>query len=301
MRVVGPARRALLAILLLHAGEVLTADRLIDELWGERAAGDRGQEPAGARVAVAQGVGRRGYGAALATTAAAMCCALSLGSSIWRCLSGCWARVARRSPMVGREAQARRSAEALALWHGPALAEFADQPFAREATRETRGAALGGGRGADRRRSAVGATPRVDRGAGEPGFGQPVARAAARAADAGAISQRPPGRCAGGLPRDAQAARSTSSACEPGDELRALERAVLAHDPRLDLGSDEPSGMGLRAERMAAAAGPPARGSSRVAARAGGHGAPWRQRGRAADRRSGEPFCSRRSPRWLSG
>src|SRR5947208_6487854 len=37
VRVVGPTRRALLAILLLHAGEVLTADRLIDELWGERA------------------------------------------------------------------------------------------------------------------------------------------------------------------------------------------------------------------------------------------------------------------------
>ena len=33
----GPSRRALLAILLLHAGEVLTGDRLIDELWGERA------------------------------------------------------------------------------------------------------------------------------------------------------------------------------------------------------------------------------------------------------------------------
>jgi DNA-binding SARP family transcriptional activator len=35
--VVGPTRRGLLAILLLHAGEVLPADRLIDELWGERA------------------------------------------------------------------------------------------------------------------------------------------------------------------------------------------------------------------------------------------------------------------------
>ena len=33
----GPSRRALLAILSLHAGELLTGDRLIDELWGERA------------------------------------------------------------------------------------------------------------------------------------------------------------------------------------------------------------------------------------------------------------------------
>ena len=37
VRVVGPTRRGLLAMLLLHAGEVVSADRLIDELWGERA------------------------------------------------------------------------------------------------------------------------------------------------------------------------------------------------------------------------------------------------------------------------
>ena len=32
----GPKQRAVLAILLLHAGEVVPSDRLIDELWGER-------------------------------------------------------------------------------------------------------------------------------------------------------------------------------------------------------------------------------------------------------------------------
>ena len=32
----GSKPRALLALLLLHAGETLTSDRLIDELWGER-------------------------------------------------------------------------------------------------------------------------------------------------------------------------------------------------------------------------------------------------------------------------
>ena len=35
----GAKQRALLAILLLHANEVVSTDRLIDELWGERAAG----------------------------------------------------------------------------------------------------------------------------------------------------------------------------------------------------------------------------------------------------------------------
>ena len=31
----GPKPRALLGVLLLHANEVVPADRLIDELWGE--------------------------------------------------------------------------------------------------------------------------------------------------------------------------------------------------------------------------------------------------------------------------
>ena len=31
----GAKQRALLAVLLLHANEVVSADRLIDELWGE--------------------------------------------------------------------------------------------------------------------------------------------------------------------------------------------------------------------------------------------------------------------------
>jgi len=32
----GPKQRALLAVLLLHRGEVVSTDRLIDQLWGER-------------------------------------------------------------------------------------------------------------------------------------------------------------------------------------------------------------------------------------------------------------------------
>ena len=36
LRLGGDKQRALLAILLLQAGEVVSADRLIDGLWGER-------------------------------------------------------------------------------------------------------------------------------------------------------------------------------------------------------------------------------------------------------------------------
>ena len=33
----GPQQRALLAVLLVHRGESVSSDRLIDELWGEQA------------------------------------------------------------------------------------------------------------------------------------------------------------------------------------------------------------------------------------------------------------------------
>jgi DNA-binding SARP family transcriptional activator len=41
VRILGVRQRELLAILLLHAGEVVSTDRLMDALWGEeqRAAG----------------------------------------------------------------------------------------------------------------------------------------------------------------------------------------------------------------------------------------------------------------------
>src|SRR5215218_9871489 len=47
----GSKQRALLALLLLHANETLTTDRLIDELWGER-------PPAGAAKTVQMQISR---------------------------------------------------------------------------------------------------------------------------------------------------------------------------------------------------------------------------------------------------
>ena len=55
----GAKQRALLALLLLNANHVVSRERLIDELWGERAAGDRGHERAGLRLAASQAAARR--------------------------------------------------------------------------------------------------------------------------------------------------------------------------------------------------------------------------------------------------
>jgi DNA-binding SARP family transcriptional activator len=125
----GPKPRALLALLLLHPNEVVPADRLVDELWG----GDSGEGGAGAlRVNVAR-------------------LRKALPEGVLRTRSpGYVVRVApdeldlhRFEHLVdeGRGLLARglatdasqRLREALSLWHGPALADFAYESFAQPA------------------------------------------------------------------------------------------------------------------------------------------------------------------------
>ncbi len=129
----GTKPRALLALLLLHANETLTTDRLIDELWGERA-------PAGAAktlqmhisrlrkaLAGSDGSGRaspivtreRGYELALDPE--------QLDSHRFERL------LARgRAELAGDRADSavRAFEEALALWRGDPLADLAYEPFA---------------------------------------------------------------------------------------------------------------------------------------------------------------------------
>src|SRR3954469_23775031 len=74
---------------------------------------------------------------------AAMCCGSTPAGPICRCLGGWWPQDGGRAPTGGAggpgalaDGRARSAgvvlAEALALWRGPPLAEFGDQPFARE-------------------------------------------------------------------------------------------------------------------------------------------------------------------------
>jgi YVTN family beta-propeller protein len=122
----GSKQRALLALLLLHANQVVSRDRLIDEVWGDRAP----KTAAAALQGYVSGL-RKALGARRILTRAPGYLLqvepndLDLGS---------FDRLAR----AGREALANGDAErasqmfaeALALWRGPPLADLDVAPFA---------------------------------------------------------------------------------------------------------------------------------------------------------------------------
>ncbi len=125
----GPKQRSLLALLLVHAGEVVSRDRILDELWPEDAGSAepklhvsvsrlrkllaRGDEQAVVR-------GPHGYGLAIEDD--------QLDARRFERLV-----VAGRAALAEGDQGGARSflADALALWRGPALADLAYESFAQ--------------------------------------------------------------------------------------------------------------------------------------------------------------------------
>jgi predicted ATPase/DNA-binding SARP family transcriptional activator len=118
--------RLLLADLLLHEGQPLSTDRLIDDLWGDRLPGNPRntlqtkvsqlrkvleQEPGGGKLVIYQ---RGGYAMPV-----------DLDVTRFRAL------VARARDSNDVRARSRLLADALSLWRGPVLDEAAHEPFAR--------------------------------------------------------------------------------------------------------------------------------------------------------------------------
>ncbi len=104
----GPKQRALLAVLLLHANDVVSAERLVDELWGDDAAGDERQDRPGLRLAPAQGARRP---TALVTAGAGVSPARSSPARSTSPASSDWppGRARRRAGARGARSCARRS------------------------------------------------------------------------------------------------------------------------------------------------------------------------------------------------
>lgn len=223
-------QRALLAVLLLRAGEVVSTDHLIDALWGERA-------PASALNSIhiyvshlrkAVGNGRlqtRGHGYLLALEPEQ----LDLGRFERLLGEG-------RELLAGGEAE--RAADtlraALALWRGPPLSDFASEPFAQDeiarleelrlaALEERIEADLALGRHAE-------LVPEL-----EPLVREQPLRERLRAQLMLALYRS--GRQTEALDAYRQARRLLAEelGLEPGRRLQELEGAILRQDARLDL------------------------------------------------------------------
>jgi DNA-binding SARP family transcriptional activator len=122
----GPKQRAVLAVLLLHANQVVTSDRLIDQVWGDEAPETVKTVLQGAvsnlrKLLGPETIGTRPGGYQLV-----------LGSHGFD-LHRFEALLAEAREAPGPAEASARLREALGLWRGPALSDFAYEPFAQTA------------------------------------------------------------------------------------------------------------------------------------------------------------------------
>jgi DNA-binding SARP family transcriptional activator len=228
----GPRQRALLALLLLHANEVVSTDRLVDRLWAEHP-----PPAAGKTVAVYVSRLRKALG----------------GDRLVGRPPGYLLRVDRSEldlahferlvDEAGRADPAQagmKLRQALALWRGPPLADLAYEPFARAEIRrldELRWAAV------ERRIDADLATGRHTELIGELEalIAEHPLRERLRAQLMLALYRS--GRQAEALEQYRAARRDLTEqlGLEPSGELQRLEAAILRHDPALDPLSPPPA------------------------------------------------------------
>jgi DNA-binding SARP family transcriptional activator len=222
-------QRALLALLVLHAGKVVSRDRLIDDLW-------HGEPPAAAEITLRSHISRlrSAVGAARlpSRTPGYVLLVAPEELDVTRC---------ERLLVEGREALAQgratvaaeRLRSALALWRGPALCDVAYEPFAQgEIGRldELRIAII------EERIEADLALARHTDLVGE--LEALVAEHPLRERLRGQLmlALYRSGRQAEALERYRQARRALTDelGLEPSDALKHLQRAILAHEPSLE-------------------------------------------------------------------
>ena len=244
----GSRQRALLAILLLNAGQVVSNDRLIDELWGAEPPRSGG---AALRVRVSElrkalDGGREGADSLIVTAPPGYVIRVDperIDAHRFERLLHEGSETLRRGAV---EAAASTLREALALWRGPALSDLAYESFAQaEAARleelrliareELIEAELGLGRHAE---LVVELEALID---AEPLRERPRAQLM--------LAQYRSGRMADALSayRDARRVFVDELGIEPSPALADLERAILRHDASL-----EPGGRSRSAERTIA-------------------------------------------------
>ncbi|HEV8250525.1 MAG TPA: AfsR/SARP family transcriptional regulator, partial [Gaiellaceae bacterium] len=228
----GSKRRALLALLILHANEVVRTDRLVDDLWGEH-------PPENAAAALQSHVSRLRK---------------HLGADVL--VTKPWGYVLRADPQtidlqlfetlvaeartLAAQERRERLRDALAVWRGPALADIASEPaLVTEVARleELRLSAL---------------EQRIDADlelGGEPGLVAELESLVAKHP----LRERLRGQLILALYRAGRQAEALEAyretrrvlveelGIEPSPELRELEQAILRQDPALVVAPPPPS------------------------------------------------------------
>jgi YVTN family beta-propeller protein len=225
----GAQQRALLAVLLIHRGEVLSTDRLIDELWGERAPSSAIKIVQGYISQLRKALGddlilTRGHGYLLAVES----------ERVDACRFEALVAGGHSALAAGDAASAdRRLGEALALWRGEPLADFAYERFAQGEIARLGQARLAALEDRIDARLALGEHARM--------VGELEALVREHP-----LRERLVGQLMVALYRSGRQADALESyrvarrrlvdelGLEPGRELQELERAILAQDPALD-------------------------------------------------------------------
>jgi len=244
----GEKQQALLAILLLHCNEAVSAERLVDDLWGEsqppsargtlHAYVSRLRRALGANGASARSTGgpapASGSGAPLLTRGRGYLLQVAPGElDVDR--FGDLVERGRDALAAGRPAEAAGILrKALELWRGPPLGEFSFEPFAQAAIAQLEELHL----------DAVEERVEADL---ELGQAREVIRELRELVARNPLRERPraqlmlalyrSGRQAEALEAYQEFRRALSGelGLEPGPGLRQIELAILARDPTLDL------------------------------------------------------------------
>lgn len=127
LEVSGQRQRGLLALLLLHANQVVSSSRLIEELWPDEAS----ESHAGALQASVSRLRKALGGSAESIVTLPTGYVIKLAAE--QLDLDRFERLVREAADAEPQEAAERLREALALWRGPALADFAYEPFAQAA------------------------------------------------------------------------------------------------------------------------------------------------------------------------
>ena len=233
----GVKQRSLLAILLLHANQVVSSDRLIDDLWRDAPPVTAGKS---IQVYVSRLRKELGEGRLSTRTPGYVLHVDSPELDLAR-----FERLMSEASKADARSAAHKLRQALALWRGPALADLAYEPFAQTETarlEELRLAAL------EERIDADLATGRHAELVGELEalITEHPLRERLRCQLMLALYRSSRQAEALHVYQVARRELSEELGLEPSEELQQLERAILQHDAALELSAQTPRRTGAR-------------------------------------------------------